>query len=197
VNVEIGEQLPRLLELCQLIHVSGEADHESLGTQASSLPETLRSRYVLRSYLHDGVPEALAAADLAVSRAGASVLGEFPIARLPSILVPYPHAGAHQALNARFLVDAGAAVLLPEERVRELVPTIERLLSDRPTMSAMRDQAASLARPNAARDIAALITELAGRARIPDGEPEAGASREPGSARGHGGTLKGSDVARC
>ena len=83
---------------------------------------------------------------------------------MPSILVPYPHAGAHQALNAKFLVDAGAAVMLSEDRVSELVPTIERLLRDDAQLRAMSEAAGLLARPNAAGGIASL---LAGLARVP------------------------------
>lgn len=159
VNEEIVRHLDSLLVLCQLLHVVGEGSEDA--------PVASHPRYVFRSYLTEGVPEALGAADLVVSRAGASVLGEFPAARLPSILVPYPYAGAHQALNAKFMVDAGAAIMLTEDRVAELVPTIERLLADEARLQAMSQAAGLLARPNAAAEIASLLARLAG-SRAPE-----------------------------
>ena len=58
---------------------------------------------------------ALAAADLAVGRAGASTLAEAAAFALPTAIVPYPHAGAHQRLNAESFADAGAAILIEDE----------------------------------------------------------------------------------
>jgi UDP-N-acetylglucosamine--N-acetylmuramyl-(pentapeptide) pyrophosphoryl-undecaprenol N-acetylglucosamine transferase len=110
--------------------------------------------------------KALAAADVAISRAGAMATAELLAWGIPSVLVPLPTAAAdHQTHNARALADAGAAVLLEE---REL--TGERLLKelrqvvDDPDLRARMASAARLrARPNAARDIARkLITLLNG-----------------------------------
>jgi len=123
-------------------------------------------RYRLEGFL-DNLPEAVAAADLVVSRSGGSVFELAAIGR-PSILVPYPHATAdHQTLNARWLVEAGGAVLLPDAectgpRLRELVGA---LLSDRRRLAAMADGARLAARPEAADEIAGMVLEAARRRR--------------------------------
>jgi UDP-N-acetylglucosamine--N-acetylmuramyl-(pentapeptide) pyrophosphoryl-undecaprenol N-acetylglucosamine transferase len=121
-------------------------------------------RYRLEPYLTD-LPDAMAAADLVVSRSGGSVFEIAAIGR-PSILVPYPHATAdHQTANARWLVEAGAAVLLPDaectgQRLRELVGA---LLSDRRRLEAMAESARAVGRPEAADRIAEVVLEAARR----------------------------------
>ena len=75
----------------------------------------MRSRYRPEAFLGERLLEALAAADLVVGRAGSSTLAEVAAFGLPFIVVPYPHAGAHQRANAAELVDAGAAQLVEDE----------------------------------------------------------------------------------
>lgn len=161
INHEVGAHLNQLLRLCQVIHICGSADLPWLQQLKGALVPELRPRYQLYPYLHEGMSDAMAAADLAISRSGASVLGEFTIANLPSILVPYPHAAAHQLQNARHLADAGAAMLLQEDAIQKLVPLALGLLQDDGRLRHMAEQAAALARPNAARDIAALLADMA------------------------------------
>jgi UDP-N-acetylglucosamine--N-acetylmuramyl-(pentapeptide) pyrophosphoryl-undecaprenol N-acetylglucosamine transferase len=105
---------------------------------------------------------ALAAADLAVCRSGASTLGELPAVGLPAILIPLPEAAVHQRENARVLADAGAAVILDESDIgRRLGPTIEGLLGDRQRLTEMAQAARALDRPDAADAIARLILSTA------------------------------------
>lgn len=162
INQAIAANLRSLLELCEVVHVSGRADEEWLAGLAKELPSDLRSRYHLFGYLHKEFPWAMAAADLALCRAGASVLGELPALGLPAILVPYPHAGAHQRLNARHLADNGAAVILEDSDLSSMLPLVGGLLHDTARLDAMSQASRRLARPEAARDIARLIVELAG-----------------------------------
>jgi UDP-N-acetylglucosamine--N-acetylmuramyl-(pentapeptide) pyrophosphoryl-undecaprenol N-acetylglucosamine transferase len=106
----------------------------------------------------DDMPRALAAADLAVCRAGAMSTAELLNQGLPSILVPYPYAAAgHQMHNARSLERAGVAVVAPESELTgaTLWAELEALLAGSKRLDAMRAAAAKLARPDAARDIAA------------------------------------------
>jgi UDP-N-acetylglucosamine--N-acetylmuramyl-(pentapeptide) pyrophosphoryl-undecaprenol N-acetylglucosamine transferase len=122
--------------------------------------------YRLAGWLDD-MPDAIAAADLVVSRAGGSVFEIAAIGR-PAILVPYPHATAdHQAKNARWLAEAGAAVVLPDadctgERLRGLVGA---LLSDRHRLDAMAESARAAGRPDAADRVADEALAIARRPR--------------------------------
>ena len=108
--------------------------------------------------------QALAAADLAVARAGGSI---FELAQygLPAVLVPYPHAtGDHQTANARWMERGGAATVIPDDaltpdRLREAVDAI---LLDPARLRAMAEASARLARPHAARDVARAVLAAAG-----------------------------------
>ena len=163
INQAVADNLPRLLELCEVVHVSGSADEEWLAGLAKGLPRKFRSRYHLYGYMHEEFPWAMAAADLALCRAGASVLGELPAVGLPAVLVPYPYAGAHQRLNARHLEDNGAAVILDDRDLGSMLSLVGGLLHDSARLDSMSQASRRLARPEAARDIARLILELAGR----------------------------------
>lgn len=161
INLALSQCLERLLEVCQVIHICGHLDAEWMMENRNRLPERLRNRYHVYAYLHEEMPSALAAADLAVARAGAATLGEFPALGLPSILVPYPFAGQHQDLNAAYLVHRGAAISIADAELKDkLLPTILKLLNDEKALVGMGEQARSLARPEAARRIAAELVQL-------------------------------------
>ncbi len=146
---------------CQIIHISGRLDAEWVREQAARLPADLAARYHAVEYLHsEEMALALAAADLAVARAGASVLGEFPLFALPAILVPYPHAWRYQKVNADYLASRGAAMRLDDESLTDrLVPLITQLLRDVSLRRRMAANAAALRRPDAAARIAALLVD--------------------------------------
>jgi len=155
INLALSQCLERLLEAGQVIHICGQLDAEWVVESKAQLPDRLRNRYRAYSYLHDEMPGALAAADLAVARAGAATLGEFPALGLPSILVPYPYAGQHQELNADYLVSRGAAVKIADAELGEkLLPTILKLLNDEEALAGMSERARALAKPDAAQRIA-------------------------------------------
>jgi len=168
INQALMAGLPSLLTICQVVHVSGRLDAEWVTGAARALPEAMQARYHHYDYLHD-MPLALVAADLAVARAGAATLGEFPAAGLPAVLVPYPYSGQHQTPNADYMARNGAARVLPDAELGEkLVPTLLELLDDAPSwqaLTAMRASARALARPDAAKAIAAQLHALAGHAQ--------------------------------
>jgi UDP-N-acetylglucosamine--N-acetylmuramyl-(pentapeptide) pyrophosphoryl-undecaprenol N-acetylglucosamine transferase len=121
-------------------------------------------------YLHETMPLALAAADLTVARAGASILGEFPVAALPSVLAPLPIAGVNQQRNAEQLARHGAARIVEDARLGvDLAPTVIELLTNPEERCAMSQAAAHLARPDAARQIADELLRL-GAGRRPASE---------------------------
>ncbi len=154
INRALVAGLRELLPLCEVIHVSGRLDADWVSAAARQLPEELRARYRHHTYLHD-MPSALVAADLAVARAGASTMGEFPAAGLPAVLVPYPYSGQHQQANADYMARNGGARVLPDaELPARLVPTVLALLADREGLANMKESAKAMAREDAAEAIA-------------------------------------------
>jgi len=103
----------------QVLHLTGKGDYERVAVlRASSPSSSFSMRYAVRSYLDD-MADAYAAADLVVTRAGASTLGELSALGKPAILVPYPFATeAHQATNAARFEAAGAAVVIADSQLR-------------------------------------------------------------------------------
>lgn len=166
INRALVAALPQLLPLCQVVHISGELDWPWVAEQRFALRAgPSAARYQAYPYLHDEMVQALAAADLVIARAGASVLGEFPAVGLPSILAPYPYAGQHQDANAAYLAGHGAAIVLPDHALADrLAPTVLELLAAPERMAAMAAAARSLARPEAAAAIAHELHQLAGAA---------------------------------
>ncbi len=164
INRALLAILPDLLPQAQVLHISGQLDWHEVQAAQTNLPTELVGRYHPFAYLHEDMGAALSCADLAVSRAGASSLGEYPAFGLPAILVPYPYAWRYQKVNAAYLQDNGAALLLEDERLAgDLLDTIRTLLGDAPRLQAMRSAMRSLACPQAADEIAALLVELAHR----------------------------------
>jgi UDP-N-acetylglucosamine--N-acetylmuramyl-(pentapeptide) pyrophosphoryl-undecaprenol N-acetylglucosamine transferase len=162
INTALISILPKLLEETQVIHLTGHLDWEQIETKAQTLSTRLAKRYQAFPYLHE-MGAALAAPDLIVSRAGASILGEYPLFGLPAILVPYPHAWHYQKVNASYLADRGAAVILRDEDLdHALFDQIHNLLSDPVTLSQMSQAMAALAMPDAANKIAELMYEMTG-----------------------------------
>jgi UDP-N-acetylglucosamine--N-acetylmuramyl-(pentapeptide) pyrophosphoryl-undecaprenol N-acetylglucosamine transferase len=158
INKAIAANAEALTDVCQVVHVTGKRDELWLSCARGTLPVDKLNRWQVHGYLHN-LPLAMIAADLAVMRSGASVLGELPAAGLPAILVPYPHAGEHQKLNADYLQSKGAAIVLDDARLDVLAPTVLDLLRSPARLSAMRDATARLARPAAAQSIAAMVRE--------------------------------------
>lgn len=162
INRAICDGIVELLAEAQVIHLTGRRDVEWIKERRASLSDMLRARYYVYDYLEEEMADALLIADLVVARAGASILGELPAAGVPSILVPYPYAGAHQWANANFLAGAGAAVIVPDHTVdSQLVPTVISLLRDAKRREAMSRAARSLAQPDAAERIARELKEMA------------------------------------
>ncbi len=164
INRALVDALPELLVRCQVLHVSGQLDWPWVQETLTATRQTpAGAHYHAFAYLHDEMVQALAAADLVVARAGASVLGEFPALGLPSILAPYPYAGQHQDANAAYLAERGAALVIADADLKtKLAPTIVRLFEARTELDTLAQAAAALARPDAAQAIARELCHLAG-----------------------------------
>ena len=155
INEAVRGVLEPLLTIAQVVHISGAEDHGALHSLRENLPSNLRSRYRLFAYMHEEMPDALAAATLAVARAGAATLGEFPAVGLPAVLVPYPYAGQHQQLNAEYLAGNGAAVIVHDADLgRRVLLVVTELLADPERLRSMSASARALAVPEAAKTVA-------------------------------------------
>jgi UDP-N-acetylglucosamine--N-acetylmuramyl-(pentapeptide) pyrophosphoryl-undecaprenol N-acetylglucosamine transferase len=138
----------------RVLHAAGRRDFDDLRAPGS--------HYLLRDYVSP-FGQALAAADLAVARAGGSV---FELAQygLPAVLVPYPHAtGDHQTTNARWMQQAGAAITIADAELtpERLRAAVDAILLDPARLAAMAAASTRLARPDAARDVARAVLEAA------------------------------------
>jgi len=161
INRAVMQNIGALTEAAHVVHVSGTLDWLEVEAAWKALPTDVRSRYQVVPYLHEEMGGALAAADLVVSRAGASILGEFPYFGLPSVLVPYPYAWRYQRVNAGWLEDRGAAVIVEDGALPgDIVPVVTGLLGDKDRLRRMADASRKLARPKAAVEIAQLFLEL-------------------------------------
>ena len=137
-----------------ILHVSGARDYAALR------PRVSRDDYVLlESTDHFGA--ALAAADLAISRAGGTVW-ELAAAGTPAILVPYPHATAdHQTLNAKHFEAGGGAIVVDQRDLERVPRLVEELLEDSRRLAEMSHAMRALAKPHAADVIADDLVALA------------------------------------
>ncbi len=171
INRALLGNLEALTALGDVVHVSGTLDWPEIEAARQDLPDDVLARYHAFPYLHTRMGAAMRAADLVICRAGASVLGEFPHFGLPAILVPYPYAWRYQRVNAGWLADRGAAVIVEDAELSDvIVPTVRDLFSDGSAgaepgrLHAMAEAARQLARPDAAARAARLLVAL-GRGR--------------------------------
>ncbi len=179
INEAVLGALPGLVERVRVIHVTGEDGYSAALAAREALPSGLRDRYQPRPFLHDDMTAALAAADLAVGRAGASTLAEAAAFALPMAIVPYPHAAGHQRRNAELHATEGAALLIEDEAMGpEALLDAASLLADPARHATMSAAARGLARAGAADAVADLVLAVAG------GSPLPGAAEIDALARG-------------
>ncbi|NNC14607.1 undecaprenyldiphospho-muramoylpentapeptide beta-N-acetylglucosaminyltransferase [Corallococcus exiguus] len=120
----------------------------------------------------DDMSSAYAKADLVICRAGATSLAELTVCKKPSILVPFPHAtDNHQEVNARALVDAGAAIMFRESELtgQKLAETLRGLMTDPAKLKQMAKKAGIFGRPAAAKELADVCVDLTTQAWGPGG----------------------------
>lgn len=160
INRAVTANLAELLQEAQIVHLTGKLDWDEVQATRSLLPPALAEDYHPLYYLHE-MGAALATADLVISRAGASALGEYPLFGLPSILVPYPHAWRYQKVNADTLAQRGAAVRLDDDALAEgIVPAVRMLSRNPQRLADMREAARAMAQPQAAEQLADLVRQL-------------------------------------
>lgn len=148
----------------QILHATGDVNYEA-HMKALEAKGGVGENIIVKPYLHN-MPVALAAADLAIFRAGAIGLAELMAKGIPSVLVPYPYATAnHQEFNARAVEAQGAArVILDKELTSgKLLEEIEHLLLHSDELDKMKSAAQTLGRPKAAAMIAKQALDLIGK----------------------------------
>jgi UDP-N-acetylglucosamine--N-acetylmuramyl-(pentapeptide) pyrophosphoryl-undecaprenol N-acetylglucosamine transferase len=161
LNMRLVEALPHLADLrgkLTLTHQTGARDREAVEKAYAATgfePD-------VREFITDMVA-AYASADLVVCRAGATTLAELTVCQKPSILVPFPFAADdHQSVNARSLVEAGAAVMIEERDLtgERLANEIRAILTNPERRAQMARSAGRLGAPQAAREIIDVCADL-------------------------------------
>ncbi|MFZ5631872.1 MAG: undecaprenyldiphospho-muramoylpentapeptide beta-N-acetylglucosaminyltransferase [Bacillota bacterium] len=147
----------------RFLHVTGPANYDQFLAGFKSginLPDS--GNITITSYMYD-MPAALAAADLAICRAGAATCAELTAVGLPAILIPYPHAAEnHQEYNARALERKGAAMVIRDRDLTGdlLAGQVEILAGQRERLADMARASKELGRPGALDDILDCLQEL-------------------------------------
>ena len=178
LNEAMAEAMGDLVERCVVVHITGRGAFAAAEALRDTLSDAARPRYRPFAFLHDDMGAALAAADLLVGRAGSSTLAEATAAGLPMIVIPYPHAAAHQEANAAELVEAGGAILVDDAELDG--DTLRRacdLLFDE-KLAEMAAAARSVGRPGAAAATVHLLDALAAGAPMPAEEKLEAMTRE-------------------
>lgn len=146
-----------------VLHLTGRLDHDAVCTRARAAVGTAaRLTWDGRAFLDD-MASAYAAADLVVARAGATTMAEITCRGIATILIPYPHAGAHQVENARWLEEAGGAVMIRDEQATSALPgAVDGLAADPSRLAEMAAACAAVGHPDAADRIVDEIMRAAG-----------------------------------
>ena len=167
-NAAVTGALPRLVERCWVLHVTGEKGYAEMLAAREALPEDRRERYCPVPFLATEMTAALAASDLVVGRAGSSTLAEAAAFGLPLICVPYPHAAGHQRANAATYVASGAARLIDDADFdAAALLDAAKLLEDPVAHLQMSAAARDAGRPGSADACAALVRAAAARTPLP------------------------------
>ena len=161
LNQMIIELLPKLQRLGSVILVSGEGNYQAI----KSVAPVNSPLFQLHSFVKT-MPQLLAAADVVVSRAGATTILELASLQKPTILVPNAAlTGGHQLKNANVYGDAQAAIVIDEDAAVEnpeiLYKAISFYIKQPKIAAAMAQRMGKFAKPNAAADMAKLIVSKA------------------------------------
>lgn len=150
----LAEELPAL----KVLHITGERYYDQIKQEYVGLDGVTAV-----PYLHN-MPEAYAAADAGLFRAGALTLAEVQVRALPSVLIPSPNVTHnHQDWNARILERRGAALVVREAELtaEKLSDALRTVLTDSDRTAAMRESLQALAQPEAGRSIAEAVIRIA------------------------------------
>lgn len=170
INEALRSDLTRLLPKAHVVHVSGQRDYRSLTTDRDRLPVTLRRRYHLHAFIERGFADLLAAADVVVSRAGATSVAELSAVGTAAVLIPGTFGAGHQIATAQAMAAAGAALMISEAELSSggLVRALLNLLDEPDRLRSIGAASRSRGQPDAAARIAAIGLRLAGHQATPN-----------------------------
>ena len=174
LNLRVAEALeilaPSIGTRLRVQHQTGVKDQPEIAARYDKLrAQGLEAEAVA---FIDDMPRAYGGADLLICRAGATTIAELTVCKKPALLVPFPFAADdHQTINAHSLVDAGAALLLPEKELtgEKLAEEIRALEADRSRLGRMSRASGNLGRPEAAREIADVCVSLCSKRLVREG----------------------------
>jgi UDP-N-acetylglucosamine--N-acetylmuramyl-(pentapeptide) pyrophosphoryl-undecaprenol N-acetylglucosamine transferase len=165
VNDALWSALSGILRAAYVLHITGEKHGARAETRRTNLPVETRDRYIVRAFLGEEMGGALAAADLAIGRAGASSIAEPLAFGVPLLVIPFGAAmEGHQEANARAIVETGAAISMREGELdgARLTAQVTGLLQNPDRLRRMANAARTAGRPSAAQDIARDLLSLGG-----------------------------------
>ena len=141
----------------QILHISGHKDHDMV-EHAYRMNNII---YWVRGFC-DNMTLLYKASDMVISRAGAATISEIAFFGIPTLFIPYPWAGSHQKDNATLIAREGAAVILKESGLspKKLQDSIFSIINDEEGMRRMIKNTRIFSRPDAAKNLAAAVTEL-------------------------------------
>lgn len=165
INDAVALHLDALMDVANIYLLAGSAQYDEL----RSLTPVDDERFILKDFISKGMPDVLGAADIVVSRAGATFLLELAALAQPTILVPSKRL-LWQVKHAKLFADEHAALLLDEDRFESaddttLVLAIKKLLTDNSLRMKLATNLHKMARPHAARDVASMIVRASGKKR--------------------------------
>jgi UDP-N-acetylglucosamine--N-acetylmuramyl-(pentapeptide) pyrophosphoryl-undecaprenol N-acetylglucosamine transferase len=167
VNDALWSALGRVLRHAYVLHITGDKHGARAEARRANLSDELRDRYIVRASLGDEMGGALAAADLAIGRAGASSIAEPLAFGVPLLLIPFGAAmEGHQEANARAMVETGAAISMREGELDgdRFSAQVIGLVDNADRLRRMANAARIAGRPHAAQEIARELLTLGGSA---------------------------------
>ena len=152
INTALIDALPSLLANPQvkIMHATGKEEYQAVMDGVSDIRTD--KRYTAQSYI-ENMGSILAAADIALCRAGATSIAELTALGIAAVLVPYPYAtDDHQTKNARAMVDHKAGLLVPDSQLDELLrPTLLELIENKGRRILMAHESLELGQRNSAQ----------------------------------------------
>ncbi len=164
INEMIWHILPELLNKYNLVHYTGVYSYKKGVEKKESLPQALSKNYILHDFNVEEFQQYLKSSDLVIARSGSSVFELQALGKL-AILIPLPtSANNHQYLNAKFLADQDAAIMLEQDNLVPglLMANIEHLVHDHKHAGQMSSKMKKLGKTSisAAKALAQIIEEV-------------------------------------